>query len=283
MGWKSKLQWASRVLRLTLAMQLCAASIGFYLHRSVVLTQDPPSTWLGPPVPGFAAWVFSSAFVLAAAFIVFGLYRRRALLISAFLLVLLSWIHLYYDRLYNLSAAVLLLLLSVLSILWIEDQRTGPVTAHPSRSPRSARFWTSLILRLFIGGIFVSQGFHDLFRNGGMVAFARRLYVQPFHGRLPDSLLWIAGLSNPPWELGGGLLLIAGLFTSETCLAMCGFLLIIIFGHCLDDLGNATSGMRDYALANLLCVLIVYATTEQTDRLGLDRLSTGERTSTTGA
>ena len=105
-----------------------------------------------------------------------------------------------------------------------------------------------------MGGIFVSQGFHNTFGHGGVVEFARHVYVQPFHGKLPDWLLWIAGVANPPWELGGGLLLVGGLFTSEACLGMCAFLLIIIFGHCLDAFGSATSGMRDYALANLFCV-----------------------------
>jgi hypothetical protein len=53
---------------------------------------------------------------------------------------------------------------------------------------------------------------------------------------------------------------------------MSAFLLIIIFGHCVDALGGATSEMRDYALANLLCVLIVYATVEQDDQISLDHL-----------
>lgn len=273
-GWKSRLKWVSLVLRLSLAMQLCAASIGFFLHKSA--GSETSSPWLGPPLPNFASWVLASGLVWLAVSIVIGFYRRSSLLTSALLLVVLSWIHLYYDPLYNLSEAVLLLLLSVLGILWIEDQRTGPVTDHSIDSLRrmsgSARSWTSFILRTFVGGIFVSQGFHNTFRQGGVIEFARHIYVQPFHGRLPDWLLWIAGISNPPWELGGGLLLVAGLFTSEACLGMCGFLLIIVFGHSLDGLGGATSGMRDYALANLLCVLIVYAITERDDQISLDHL-----------
>lgn len=122
-----------------------------------------------------------------------------------------------------------------------------------------------------------------MFRHGGAVEFARHVYVQPFHGKLPDWLLWIAGVSNPPWELGGGLLLVAGLFTSETCLGMCAFLLIIIFGHCLNDFGSATSGMRDYALANLFCVLLVYVVSKPDDQLALDHLWTRNRRSATGA
>jgi len=205
--------------------------------------------------------------------------------------VALSWIHLYYDPFYNLSEALFLLLLSVLTIFWVEDKRTGlatePVTIRTSGSlwsmPYSARFWTSFILRLFVGGIFISQGFHDMFQHGGTIEFARRVYVQPFHGKLPDWLLWIAGVTNPPWELAGGLLLVAGFVTSEACLGMCGFLLIVIFGHCLDDFGCATSGMRDYALANLLCVLLVYATAKRDDQLALDYLWTRDARSTTSA
>jgi uncharacterized membrane protein YphA (DoxX/SURF4 family) len=140
----------------------------------------------------------------------------------------------------------------------------------------SRRLWTSFILRIFVGSIFVSQGFHDILRNGRVIEFARHVYVQPFHGRPPDWLLWIAGVSNPPWELAGGLLLVAGLFTSEACLGMCAFLLVVIFGHCLNDFGGATSGMRDYALSNLLRVLIVYVTAKRDDRFALDRLRTRE-------
>ena len=50
------------------------------------------------------------------------------------------------------------------------------------------------------------------------------------------------------------------------------FLLIVIFGHCLDAFGSATSGMRDYALANLFCVLLVYVIAKRDDRLTLDHL-----------
>lgn len=286
-GWKSRLKWASVVLRLTLAMQLCAASIGFFLHKSATSSSEMPSSWLGPPLLNFTSWVFSSGFVLLAVSIVIGFYRRNSLLVSAALLVVLSWLHLYYDPLYNLSEAVLLLLLSVLGNLWIEDQMACQVTdrslCSSRRSPPSARFWTSFNLRLFVGGIFVSQGFHSTFGHGGVVEFARHVYVQPFHGKLPDWLLWIAGVSNPPWELGGGLLLVGGLFTSEACLGMCAFLLIIIFGHCLDDFGSATSGMRDYALANLFCVLLVYVIAKRDDRLTLDHLWTRNGRSATGA
>ena len=125
-GWKSRLKWASVVLRLTLAMQLCAASIGFFLHKSPTSSSEMSSSWLGPPLLNFTSWVFSSAFVLLAASIVIGFYRRNSLLVSAVLLVVLSWLHLYYDPVYNLSEAVLLLLLSVLGNLWIEDQMVLP-------------------------------------------------------------------------------------------------------------------------------------------------------------
>jgi hypothetical protein len=93
---KSKLKWASRVLRLTLAMQLCAASIGFFLHGSAASSSETPSSWLGPSLPDSASWVLSFGLVLLAASIVLGLYKRSSLLISALLLVVSSWIHLYY-------------------------------------------------------------------------------------------------------------------------------------------------------------------------------------------
>ena len=78
-------------------------------------------------------------------------------------------------------------------------------------------------------------------------------------------------------------MLVGGLFTSEACLGMCAFLLIIIFGHCLDAFGSATSGMRDYALANLFCVLLVYVIAKRDDRLTLDHLWTRNGRSATGA
>ena len=164
------------------------------------------SSWLGPPLLNFTSWVFSSGFVLLAASIVIGFYRRNSLLVSAVLLVVLSWLHLYYDPLYNLSEAVLLLLLSVLGNLWIEDEkglarlRIAPFGSS-RRSLSSARFWTSFNLRLFVGGIFVSQGFKNTFGHGGVVEFARHVYVQPFHGKLPDWLLWTAGSPIRPGNL----------------------------------------------------------------------------------
>jgi uncharacterized membrane protein YphA (DoxX/SURF4 family) len=104
------------VLRLTLAMQLCAASIGVFLHRSAASSSETPSSWLGPPLPDSASWVLSFGLVVLPASIVLGLCKRSSLLISALLLVVSSCIHLYYDPLYNLSEAVLLLILNVLSI-----------------------------------------------------------------------------------------------------------------------------------------------------------------------
>ena len=95
-GWKSRLKWVSLVLRLSLAMQLCAASIAFFLHKPA--GSETSSPWLGPPLPNFASWVLASGFIWLAVSMVIGFYKRSSLLISSLLLVVLSWIHLITIR-----------------------------------------------------------------------------------------------------------------------------------------------------------------------------------------
>ena len=110
-------------------MQLCAASIAFFLHKSPTSTSETSIVHGSDRhfqilLPGSSQ---PPSYCLAAS-IVIGFYRRNSLLVSAVLLVVLSWLHLYYDPVYNLSEAVLLLLLSVLGNLWIEDQMVCHVT-----------------------------------------------------------------------------------------------------------------------------------------------------------
>ncbi len=126
--------------------------------------------------------------------------------------------------------------------------------------------WACLGLRLFIGFVFVVQGWHGV--THGLVDFARRVYVEPFAGTLPGPLLWLAGLSNPPIMLASGLGLVLGWATRWSAAGAAAFLISILLGHMLVHPFDVDPSF--YALPNLLVALLVLVLAPRGNALAVD-------------
>lgn len=129
-----------------------------------------------------------------------------------------------------------------------------------------------LIIRLFIGSLFLIQGFNSIFKSG-VILFAERLYVESYSNSfLPSSLLWVMGITNPFFEIIGGLLLIVGLKTRWACAALCFFLITIVFGHLVSDPYETGGDISSYGLSNLIFVIIVLLFEGKYNNYSIDRL-----------
>lgn len=259
----SPLAWLC--VRAVLALVLIFAVIGlFQAPIPLDATQKP---WIGPNAPTLIpVWIYAPIFLGCALFLVSGWNVPVAVITLASMLIAVSVERLVRNPFTNLTADILLIMVLALSLLlagpeadrWSVDARRGG-----SPVPKLDRYsWTTLFLRLLIGGIFFFQGFRNLFLGAGPITFAERLYVKPFGAMLPEPLLWIAGVSNPFVQFTVGLLLIFGLFTRFAAGLGALFLVSIIFGHLMQAPLTAPAAMRDFATANfmLMIAVIVFAT-----------------------
>jgi uncharacterized membrane protein YphA (DoxX/SURF4 family) len=116
------------------------------------------------------------------------------------------------------------------------------------------RAWALLFARLVLGFIFFMAGVMKVFQLGPL-EHARK-YFLPFSDTfLPVWSLWAVGVTIPFVELIAGALVIIGLRTRDSLIAL-GFVLVIVtFGHLLHDALYSFSGHMIPRLALLLFVL----------------------------
>lgn len=130
------------------------------------------------------------------------------------------------------------------------------------------RAWALLFARLVLGLIFFMAGVWKVFQLGP-IEHARK-YFLPFSDTfLPVWSLWMVGVSIPLIELIAGALLILGLCTRHALIAL-GFVLVIVtFGHLLQEpLFNLTG----HVIPRLGLLLFVFCCPREYDRFSLDHL-----------
>jgi uncharacterized membrane protein YphA (DoxX/SURF4 family) len=269
--------WLIVFLRLALGIYLIAAGLAVLLSGAApAAAAGQPAVWL-PAHSGARVLFYAAPLLAAGAFAALGLFTRQAALAAALLLlaVLIEW--LVTNPLHNTAEHLLPLFLLALGVLWVEpagNRFSADALLRP-KAPAGApeQGLVVLLLRLFIGAIFIAQGASDLFGAGGPLGFAEEVYVKPLAGSwMPAPLLWIAGALNPPTQLLGGALLVLGLKTRWVAAALAAFMMTILFGHVLIDPFDRGPGTHDYALANLLVILLVLALSPRGDRFGVDGL-----------
>jgi thiosulfate dehydrogenase [quinone] large subunit len=262
-------------VRLVLALVLIFAVVG--LFQSPVPADATNKPWIGPNAPTLIPpWIYAFVFLGSALLLIGGWNVSLSVIAVSSMLVVISLERLIRNPFTNLTADVLLIMSLALALFAAgpEEDRWSIDAFRGTKSlPRADRIsWLTLFLRLFIGAIFLSQGFRNLFLGAGPIAFAERLYVKPFTGMMPEPLLWLAGVSNPFVQFGVGLLLILGLGTRFAAAIGALFLVSIIFGHLMQGPLTAPGAMRDFATANFILMIAVVIIASLGNRWSLDAL-----------
>lgn len=130
------------------------------------------------------------------------------------------------------------------------------------------RSWALLFARLVLGLIFFMAGVSKVFQLGP-VEHARKYFLPFADTFLPVWSLWLAGVTIPLIELIAGALIILGLRTRDALVAL-GFVLVIVtFGHLLQEpLYNLTG----HVIPRLGLLLFLLWCPREHDRFSFDCL-----------
>ena len=130
------------------------------------------------------------------------------------------------------------------------------------------RAWAILFARLVLGLIFFMAGVMKVFQLGPL-NHARKYFLPFADTFLPVWSLWATGVVIPFIELIAGALVILGLRVREALVAL-GFVLVIVtFGHLLQD---ALYAFHTHVIPRLALLLFLFLCARTDDRFSLDRL-----------
>jgi uncharacterized membrane protein YphA (DoxX/SURF4 family) len=140
----------------------------------------------------------------------------------------------------------------------------------PASSPASLLSgwsWAIFFVRWVLGLIFFMAGWWKCF-DLGPLEHARRLFVEPFATTwIPAWLLWAFGTVIPPVELIAGALMCLGLRVRAAGIAL-GFILIVVaYGHLLQE---ALFDTTHHIFPRLVLLTYVLSAPAERDRLSLD-------------
>jgi thiosulfate dehydrogenase (quinone) large subunit len=129
------------------------------------------------------------------------------------------------------------------------------------------RGWARMFARVMVGIIFFMAGYWKCFELTPM-QHARGMFVEGFANTwIPTFLLWALGLSIPVVEFVAGGLLIVGFRTREALLAIGVILLLVTYGHTLQE---PLYSIKDHILPRTLLMLAALVLPADEDRLTLD-------------
>ena len=143
----------------------------------------------------------------------------------------------------------------------------------------SRRGWALFFARAVLGLIFFMAGVWKVFvlTPAGHV----RKFFLPFeHTFLPLWSLWVVGSIIPFVELLGGGFMLLGLFRKPACLGLGAVLVIVTFGHLLD---NPLYAFHEHVIPRLALLLFVLLMPWDEDRLAIDEWIAGRRRPVTGS
>jgi len=129
------------------------------------------------------------------------------------------------------------------------------------------RSWAIFIARTILGLIFFMAGFWKVFTLGP-IEHAKRLFVGPYSETfLPIWSLWTVGTVIPIIELVAGALLLVGLWTRRSLLALGAVLIIVTFGHLL---AKPLYEFHTHVIPRLALLLYVLSMPDSDDRISVD-------------
>jgi len=127
--------------------------------------------------------------------------------------------------------------------------------------------WARMFARVLVGILFFMAGWWKCFELTPM-AHARGAFVEGYADSwIPAILLWGLGLAIPVVELVAGALLIVGWRTREALITIGFVLLIVTYGHALDE---PLYSIQGHILPRGLLMLIALALPSEEDKLSVD-------------
>ncbi|MGZ7080908.1 MAG: DoxX family membrane protein [Thermoanaerobaculia bacterium] len=132
----------------------------------------------------------------------------------------------------------------------------------------AAAAWAVFFARLALGLIFFMAGVWKVF-SLGPARHVRKFFLTFQNTFLPVWSLWLTGFTIPFVELIAGALLLLG-FKTRPALVALGFVLVIItFGHLLE---NPLYAFHEHMIPRLALLLFVLMVPAQRDRYSIDSL-----------
>lgn len=135
------------------------------------------------------------------------------------------------------------------------------------------RGWALFFAREVLGLIFFMAGVHKVFQLGPL-NHARKYFLPFADTFLPVWSLWATGTIIPFVELIAGGLLIVGLRIREALIALGLVLIIVTFGHLLQE---PLYPFHEHVIPRLALLLFVFMLPAEDDRFSLDYLIAGRR------
>ena len=127
--------------------------------------------------------------------------------------------------------------------------------------------WARMFARVLVGILFFMAGWWKCFELTPM-AHARGAFVEGYADSwIPVFLLWGLGLAIPVVELVAGALLIVGWRTREALITIGFVLLIVTYGHALDE---PLYSIQGHILPRGLLMLIALVLPSEEDKLSVD-------------
>jgi thiosulfate dehydrogenase [quinone] large subunit len=131
------------------------------------------------------------------------------------------------------------------------------------------RAWAIFFARLVLGLIFGMAGWGKVFKMGP-AEHTRRFFVDPFASSwIPMWILRVLGLSIPFVELVSGWLVFVGLFTNPALIALGCVLVIVTYGHLLQ---NFLYELHIHVIPRLALLVFLLVMSREGDILSLDHL-----------
>ncbi len=131
--------------------------------------------------------------------------------------------------------------------------------------------WARMFARVLVGILFFMAGWWKCFELTPM-AHARGAFVEGYADSwIPAILLWGLGLAIPVVELVAGALLIVGWRTREALVTIGFILLIVTYGHALNE---PLYSIQGHILPRGLLMLIALVLPSEEDKLSVDSWST---------
>jgi uncharacterized membrane protein YphA (DoxX/SURF4 family) len=132
----------------------------------------------------------------------------------------------------------------------------------------SARTWAVFFARLVLGLIFFMAGVWKVFELGP-AAHVRRFFL-PFQNTfLPTWSLWLVGATIPFIELIAGGMVIVGWHTRAALVALGTVLVVVTFGHLLEQ---PLYAFHEHVIPRLALLLFVLLMPQEFDRFSIDHL-----------
>lgn len=129
------------------------------------------------------------------------------------------------------------------------------------------RAWAILIVRWISGLIWFMAGWWKCFELGP-TEHARRLFVERYADSwMPAWSLWASGTAVPIVELLAGAMLILGLRVRLTLIALGGVLVLVTYGHLLEEPLFNISG---HIFTRAVMVVFLLLMPREDDRFSLD-------------